>query len=135
MDFTTFLSSIEKIAIPIFLLFSIFFLVKVIDFIATKVKNEKTKMVLLKIEQFVLAAVKDVEQTLVPIYTANGQVLSPENATKLKEAALEKVNGFLGDQGKQEAQIILHFAEDQFKSFLSTQIEKGVFDLKTQAPA
>lgn len=130
MDVNTLLSSAEKITIPIFILFFIFFIIKVLNLFVAKTKNEHTKMILLKIEEFALAAVKEVEQTLVPIYTANGQILSCENANKLKEAALDRVTGFLGEDGKKEAQNILQFGEDQFKIFLNTQIEKGVFDIK-----
>lgn len=135
MDINNITGNSLKVIFPIFILFLIYVMIKILDFFALKSKNEHTRFILLKIESFVLAVVKEVEQTLVPVYTANGQILTKEGATQLKEAALTKVNRLLGEDNAQEAQKILNLATDQFQIFLSTQIEKHVYDVKKEGMA
>lgn len=132
MDINNIPMMTSKVIFPVFILVLVYVMIKILDFFALKSKSEHTRFILLKIESFVLAVVKEVEQTLVPVYTANGQILTPEGASQLKETALTKVNRLLGTETTQEAQKILNLANDQFQAFLRTQIEKHVYDLKKE---
>ena len=102
----------------------------------TTIDNERLSAALLRLENAVVTAVKDIEQTLVAEYrrlSADGK-LSREDHRRLKEAAVRRVKTFLGSAGLKEIGSVLDVWELSVEDFIGAKIEATILDMKQGAP-
>jgi hypothetical protein len=102
-----------------------------------KVKNERLRAALLRLEDAVVTAVKDVEQTLVVEYRelARDGKLSREDRRRLKETAVRKVKTFLGSAGLKELGNVLDVWELGVEDLIGAKVEATILDMKTATPS
>ena len=102
--------------------------------------NERLSAAILRLEDAVVTAVKDIEQTLVVEYrglAADGK-LSREDRRRLKETAVRRVKTFLGSAGLKELGNVLDVWELSVEDLIGAKIEATILDMKhgaTPAPA
>lgn len=105
--------------------------------ISAKVQNEYLRGVLVRLDDAVFAAVREVQQVTVDAIksgSADG-TLTPEERDRVKQAALDSVKSHLGMKGLLELAKVLGLADGTVDKLLSTRIEAAVFDLKASRPA
>ena len=106
--------------------------VKAAQLISAKVKNEYLRGVLVRMDDAVLAAVREVQQVTVDSLkaaSADGQ-LTPDERAKVKQAAIDSIKSHLGMKGISEAAKILGLEDGAIDKLLSTRVEAAVHDLK-----
>jgi hypothetical protein len=106
------------------------------ELIQAKVKNERLRAALLRLEDAVVTAVKDVEQTLVVEYRelASDGKLSREDRRRLKETAVRKVKTFLGSAGLKELGNVLDVWKLSVENLIGAKVEATILDMKTATP-
>ena len=106
------------------------------ELIQAKVKNERLRAALLRLEDAVVTAVKDVEQTLVVEYRelARDGKLSREDRRRLKETAVRKVKTFLGSAGLKELGNVLDVWELGVEDLIGAKVEATILDMKKATP-
>lgn len=100
--------------------------------ITAKVRGEYLRGVLLRLDDAVLAAVREVHQVTVEelkAASADGR-LTPEERVRAKARAIETVRTHLGAKGVAELAKILGLDDGGLEKVLSTRIEAAVHDLK-----
>lgn len=121
-----------EIISPILLLLLTWIGVKTGKLIGAKVQNEYLKGVLVRLSETVFAAVKELQQTVVDaikVANADGKITDDEKAS-IKAAAVKTIKSHLGVKGIKELLAVLGLDEDALDSFLGTQVEAAVLDLK-----
>lgn len=104
------------------------------SYVNAKAKNAWLAGVLARLDDFVLTAVKDVQQTAVAdLKLQTGGSLSAGDKAKFKADAINKVKSYWGPQGLQDAAKILGL--DQLDSLISGKIEAAVHDVAQQQDA
>lgn len=105
---------------------------KVAQLISAKVKNEYLRGVLVRLDDAVLAAVREVHQvTVEALKAANADgKLTPEEKAQVKAKAIEAVKSHLGMKGLGELAKVLGLGGDAVEKMLSTRVEAAVHDLK-----
>ena len=96
------------------------------------VRNERLRAVLQRLDDAVVTAVKDIEQTLVAeakALAADGK-LSREDRRRLKEAAVRRIKTFLGSAGLKELGEVLDVWELSVEDFIGAKVEANVLDMK-----
>jgi hypothetical protein len=107
--------------------------VKAAQLITAKVKNEYLKGVLVRLDDAVFAAVREVQQMTVDSLkaaSADGQ-LTPDERAKVKQAAIDSIKSHLGAKGIGEIASILGLEDGAIDKLLSTRVEAAVHDLKS----
>ena len=110
--------------------------VKAAQLISAKVKNEYLRGVLVRIDDAVLVAVREVEQVTVDALkeaNADGQLTAEERA-KVKQAALDTVKSHLGLKGLAELAKVLGLEGGAIEKLLSSRVEAAVHDLRQVRP-
>ncbi len=110
---------------------------KLAQLIRAKVQNEYLKGVLVRLDDAVFTAVKDMQQTVVEqikAASADGKITDDEKK-QIKEKALAAVKSHLGTKGLAEAAAILGLGGSAFEGLLSSKVEAAVHDLRRTAPA
>jgi len=105
---------------------------KVAQLINAKVKNEYLRGTLVRLDDAVLAAVREVQQVTVEAIkaaSADGK-LTPDEKAQVKAKAVEAVKAHLGMKGLGELAKVLGLSGDAVEKMLSTRIEAAVHDLK-----
>ncbi len=105
---------------------------KLAQYIQAKVKSEYLRGVLVRLDDAVLAAVREVQQVTVEAIkaaSADGK-LTPEERAKVKQAAIDSVKSHLGTKGLAELAKILGLEGGAIEKLLSTRVEAAVHDLK-----
>jgi hypothetical protein len=105
---------------------------KVAQLISAKVKNEYLRGVLGRLDDAVLAAVREVQQVTVDAIkaaSADGK-LTPEERARVKQVAIDAVKSHLGAKGLAELARILGLEDGAIDKLLSTRVEAAVHDLK-----
>lgn len=105
---------------------------KAAQLINAKVRGEYLRGVLLRLDDAVLAAVREVHQVTVEelkAASADGR-LTPEERAKVKAKAIETVRTHLGTKGIAELAKVLGLDDGGLEKVLSTRIEAAVHDLK-----
>jgi len=102
----------------------------------TSAQSERLRAALLRLEDAVVTAVKDVEQTLVVEYRelARDGKLSREDRRRLKETAVRKVKTFLGSAGLKELGNVLDVWELSVEDLIGAKVEATILDMKTATP-
>ena len=137
MDFITVFSFIVFLVLVPFAATGIHWLgARAGELIQAKVKNERLGAALLRLEDAVVTAVKDVEQTLVVEYRelARDGKLSREDRRRLKETAVRKVKTFLGSAGVKELGNVLDVWELSVEDLIGAKVEATILDMKTATP-
>lgn len=110
---------------------------KLAQLIRAKVQNEYLKGVLVRVDDAVFTAVKDLQQTVVEqikVASADGKITDDEKK-QIKDKALVVVKSHLGTKGLAEAAGILGLGGAALEGLLSSKVEAAVHDLRRSAPA
>jgi hypothetical protein len=105
---------------------------KVAQLIHAKVKNEYLRGVLVRLDDAVLAAVREVHQVTVEelkARSADGK-LTPEERARVKQVAIDAVKSHLGKRGIGELAKVLGLEGGAIDKLLATRVEAAVHDLK-----
>jgi hypothetical protein len=104
--------------------------------ITAKVQNEYLRGVLVRVDDAVYAAVRELQQVTVEAIKAASAdgTLTPEEREKVKQAALDSVKSHLGMKGLVELARVLGLSDGAVEKLLSTRIEAAVFDMKASRP-
>lgn len=98
------------------------------SWLAAKIKNEKARGILERLDDFIEASVKEVEQATLSSLTD----VKPGDLVAAKNAAIAAVKSHLGSKGIGELMAVLGLKEDgAAEKFIATQLEAKVFDLKS----
>jgi hypothetical protein len=91
---------------------------------------------LLRVEEIVFAAVREVQQLLVDDLKARspGGRLGPADRERVKQAALATVRAELGPRGITELARVLGTPQEALNHVLSTRIEAAVHEMRRAAP-
>jgi len=100
--------------------------------ISAKVQNEYLRGVLVRLDDAVFVAIREVEQvTVEAIKSASADgTLTSEEREKVKQAALDSVKSHLGMKGLAELARVLGLSDGTVDKLLSTRIEAAVYDLR-----
>ena len=105
---------------------------KTAQLIHAKVRSEVLRGVLLRVDDAILAAVREVHQVTVEELksaSADGR-LTPEDRARVKARAIETVRAHLGARGVAELAKVLGLESGGVEKLLSTRLEAAVHDLK-----
>jgi hypothetical protein len=109
---------------------------KLAQLIRAKVQNEYLKGVLVRVDDAVFTAVKDLQQTVVEqikAASADGKITDDEKK-QIKDKALAAVKSHLGTKGLAEAASVLGLSGGALEGLLSSKVESAVHDLRRSAP-
>jgi hypothetical protein len=135
MDIGDIAYKILEILLPILVAGLTWASAKLASFINAKVKNEYLKGTLARLNDAVLASVKEAQQVAVQgLKEANkdGKV-TKEEAAKIKEDVLAVVKSHLGMRGLQELARVLGLDTEGVQKLLSSKIEAAVHDIKASS--
>lgn len=110
---------------------------KLAQLIRAKVQNEYLKGVLVRLDDAVFTAVKDLQQSVVDEIKAasvDGKI-TEEEKRRIKEKAISAVKSHLGTKGLAEVAKILGLEGGALEGLLSSKVEAAVHDLRRTAPA
>ena len=102
------------------------------DLIRAKVDNEALRGVLLRLNDAVITAVKDLEQTLVDevkLAAEDGRI-SREERRRIKDKAVRQVKSYLGPTGLKELKDVLGLWDLAVEDFIGSKVEAAVLDLR-----
>ena len=110
---------------------------KLAQLIRAKVQNEYLKGVLVRLDDAVFTAVKDLQQSVVEqikAASADGKI-TDEEKKEIKEKAMAAVKSHIGTKGLAEAAKVLGLEGGALEGLLSSKVEAAVHDLRRAAPA
>lgn len=108
---------------------------KVAQLISAKVKNEWVRGVIARLDDAVLNAVREVEQSVVDeikAARADGKLTAAERA-RVKAQAIDSIRSHLGLKGLGELARVLGLEDGCLDKLLSTRVEAAVHDLRRSA--
>ena len=132
MDYGELGLKVLQVLSPILLAALTWVAAKVAQYIQAKVKNEYLRGVLVRLDDAVLAAVREVQQVTVEAIksaSADGKLTAEERA-RVKQAAIDSVKSHLGMKGIAELAKILGLESGAVEKLLSPRVEAAVHDLK-----
>jgi hypothetical protein len=103
--------------------------------ISTRIRNERVRAALLRLDDVVMAVVKETLQVTVKAIratSANGK-LPPGTADVIKRAAIAAVKAHLGPLALAELASALGLSPDGLEHLLSTKVEAAVYTAKQQS--
>jgi len=109
---------------------------KLAQLIRAKVQNEYLKNALVRLDDAVFTAVKDLQQSVVEEIKAassDGKI-TDEEKKQIKDRAIAAVKSHLGTKGLAEAAKILGLEGGALEGLLSSKVEAAVHDLRRTAP-
>src|SRR4051812_45930444 len=101
-------------------------------YVSARVKNEKHRAALRRLDETVFVAVREVEQVLVASLktaSADGTLTQAERAD-VKNAAANAVRAYLGARGWLELGSALALSEHELERVLAARVEAAVYDLR-----
>jgi hypothetical protein len=101
-------------------------------YLNARVKNEKHRAALRRLDETVFVAVREVEQRLVATLktaSADGTLTQAEGA-EVKSAASNAVRAYLGVKGWLELSSALGLSEHELEGVLAARVEAAVYDLR-----
>jgi len=110
---------------------------KLAQLLRAKIKNEYLKGALVRLDDAILVAVKDLQQSVVDeikAASADGKI-SDDEKKRIKEKALANVKAHLGTKGLSELATILGLDGGALDGVLSSRVEAAVHDLRAQTSA
>lgn len=117
---------------PIFLAALSWLSIQIASFVNARVKNEKVRAGLQRLDDAVFTAVREVEQVLVTSLktaSADGTLTAAERA-EVKDAAIKAVRGYMGAKGWLELGSVLGLSNDELERSLAARVEGAVYDLR-----
>jgi len=108
---------------------------RVADLINHNVKSEKLKRILLRLDDAIALAVKEMNQTIVDALrdmSPDGK-LTAEQRANLKAQAVKLAKSHLGPRGVEEVCEILGIAHHEVDTHIGARVEAAVHDLKVGA--
>jgi hypothetical protein len=105
---------------------------KLAQLIRAKVRSEYLRQVLVRVDEAVFTAVKDLQQSVVEeikAASADGKI-TDEEKKRIKERAITSVKSHLGTKGISEVGTILGLEAGALDGFLSSKVEAAVHDLR-----
>lgn len=136
MDTGTVGLQILEISSPLLLAALTWAAAKLAQLIRAKVQNEYLKGVLVRLDDAVFTAVKDLQQSVVEqikAASADGKITDDEKK-QIKERALASVKSHVGTKGLAEAAKVLGLEGGALETLLSSKVEAAVHDLRRTAP-
>ena len=108
--------------------------VQIAAYIDARVRNEKIRAALRRLDDGVFVAVREVEQVLVvSLKTASADgALNPEERIHVKTAAAQAVRSYFGSKGWLELGLVLGLSEPELERMLSARVEAAVYELRSQ---
>ncbi len=102
------------------------------QYITAHVKNTYLKNALVRLDDAVFSAVKELEQTVVAEAKATNSdgKLTAADRDRIKRAAMDKVKSYLGMKGLAEIGTILGLSPEGLAGVLGTRIEAAVHDVR-----
>ena len=110
---------------------------KLAQLIRAKVKSEYLRGALVRLDDAVFTAVKDLQQSVVEeikAASADGKI-TDEEKKRIKEKALASVKSHLGTKGLSELATVLGLDGGAIEGFLSSKVEAAVHDLRRATTA
>ena len=110
---------------------------KLAQLIRAKVKSEYLRGALVRLDDAVFTAVKDLKQSVVEeikAASADGKITDDEKK-RIKEKALASVKSHLGTKGLSELATVLGLDGGAIEGFLSSKVEAAVHDLRRATTA
>lgn len=110
---------------------------KLAQLIRAKVKSEYLRGALVRLDDAVFTAVKDLQQSVVEeikAASADGKITEDEKK-RIKEKALASVKSHLGTKGLSELATVLGLDGGAIEGFLSSKVEAAVHDLRRATTA
>jgi hypothetical protein len=110
---------------------------KLAQLIRVKVRSEYLRQVLVRVDEAVYTAVKDVQQSVVEeikAASADGKI-TDEEKKRIKERAITSVRSHLGPKGITEIGTILGLDAGALEGFLSSKVEAAVHDIRRATTA
>jgi len=132
MDFSQIGLTALQIVSPLLLAALTWAAAKLAGYITSKVNNEYLRGVLVRLDEAVITAVKDLQQTVVDeikAANADGKITDAEKQ-KIKNAALENVKSYLGAKGIRVLSKVFGLSGGALDGFLSSKIESAVHDIR-----
>lgn len=132
MDKAEFGLKILEVLSPVLLAALTWLAAKVAQLIHAKVKNEYLRGVLVRLDDAVLVAVREVHQVTVEelkAASADGK-LTPDERARVKQVAVDAVKSHLGKRGLAELAKVLGLGDGLIDKLLGTRVEAAVHDLK-----
>jgi len=108
---------------------------KLAQLIQAKVKNEYLRGMLVRLDEAVFTAVKDLQQTVVDAIkaaTADGKISEIEKQ-RIKQAAIDNVKSHLGTKGLAELGQILGLTITSVEGLIASKVEAAVHDIRGAA--
>ncbi len=108
---------------------------KLAQLIQAKVKNEYLRGMLVRLDEAVFTAVKDLQQTVVDAIkaaTADGKITEIEKQ-RIKQAAIDNVKSHLGTKGLAELGQILGLTITSVEGLIASKVEAAVHDIRGAA--
>jgi hypothetical protein len=108
---------------------------KLAQLIQAKVKNEYLRGMLVRLDEAVFTAVKDLQQTVVDAIkaaTADGKITEVEKQ-RIKQAAIDNVKSHLGTKGLAELGQILGLTITSVEGLIASKVEAAVHDIRGAA--
>lgn len=132
MDFTDVALTALQVVSPVLVAALTWAAAKLATFIRSKVDNEYLRGVLVRLDDAVVTAVKDLQQTVVAeikAATADGKISEAEKQ-RIKDAAVANVKSYLGTKGIRVLAEVLGLSGGALDSFLGSKVEAAVHDLR-----
>lgn len=110
---------------------------KLAQLVRAKVKNEYLRGVLVRLDDVVFTAVKDLQQTVVDeikLASADGKISDAEKR-RIKDQAIANVKSHLGTKGIGELAKVLGLEGGAIEGLLSSKVEAAVHDLRRASSA
>ncbi len=132
MDFTDVALTALQVVSPVLVAALTWAAAKLASFIRSKVDNEYLRGVLVRLDDAVVTAVKDLQQTVVAeikAASADGKISEAEKR-RIKDAAVANVKSYLGAKGIRVLAEVLGLSGGALDSFLGSKVEAAVHDLR-----
>ena len=134
MDIHTLALKAFEILSPLILLLLAWIAARLATLIRAKTKNEYLRGTLLRLEDAVVAVVKELQQTVVNAIkraSADG-VITPAEKEEIKKAAFDKIRSYLGMRGLSDLGRILGLDGAAVDGLIASKIEAAVYDLRLE---
>ncbi|WP_233104165.1 hypothetical protein [Haliangium ochraceum] len=132
MDFSDIALTTLQFVSPVLLAALAWLSAKAASLIQGKVSNEYLRGVLVRLDEAVTTAVKDLQQTVVDEIkraSADGKLTSEEKK-RIKQSAIDHVKSYLGPKGVRILAEVLGLDDDGLGGFLAARVEAAVHDLR-----
>jgi len=128
---------ILEIASPVLLAALTWVAAKIAQLVRAKIKNEYLRGVLVRLDDVVFTAVKDLQQRVVDeikLASADGKITDAEKE-RIKDKAIASVKSHLGTKGIGELAKVLGLDSGALDGLLSSKVEAAVHDLRRASPS